>query len=165
MMSFTYTQEICNQFFMCLCPCLFYPKLTMFPFQNISTSETTQACDTIWNVGGINSIFCTGYIRLSVRLGYNLPHTYMFTSYLILFYFGSTVFEFRASFLLGRCSNSWATPPALFWVKNFQDGVSSTLCLTCLEIFLTQGFTTNCHQVPTAVLCLYLLVYLVNSSP
>jgi hypothetical protein len=59
-----------TQFLICLYLWLFYPKFTIFPFQNMPTCEPTQACDTIWKLGTGNSISCTEYIRPSVRLGF-----------------------------------------------------------------------------------------------
>jgi hypothetical protein len=57
---------------MCLCPFLFYPKLTIVPFQKMSTYATTQACDTVRNLGGANSISYIGHITPTVRLGFRI---------------------------------------------------------------------------------------------
>jgi hypothetical protein len=38
-------------------------------------------------------------------------------------------FELRASHLLGRCSTTWAFPPALFCVGYFWDRILQTTCL------------------------------------
>jgi hypothetical protein len=142
------------QFFMCLCPFLFHPKFTIVPFQKNSTYETTQTRDIMWNLGYANSISCAGHIRHRVRLNFRTCPTLTCLP-LISFLFWWYLVWIKVSFLL------WTSSPTL--VRNFQM-VFHELCLDMFGDFYYLGLH-NCHQVPTAVLWLKLLAFLMNSSP
>jgi hypothetical protein len=103
--SFIYIPEVCNSFFMCLCPLYIIVKSQFFLYKT-----WPHACDTMWNLGGANTICYIGYVRPRVTVGSGTCPTLI-----------------CLSCILSRCSTSWATPPGLFWVGNFHYGVSWTL--------------------------------------
>jgi hypothetical protein len=53
-----------------------------------TTCTRTHACDTMWNSGSGNPIWCAGYIRPRVRVGSRTcPHIILFVSYLFIYFF------------------------------------------------------------------------------
>jgi hypothetical protein len=94
---------------MCLCPLYIIVKSQFFLYKT-----WPHACDTMWNLGGANTICYIGCVRPRVTVGSGTCPTLI-----------------CLSCILSRCSTSWATPPGLFWVGNFHYGVSWTFWLDC----------------------------------
>jgi hypothetical protein len=91
------------------------------------------------------------YLLISFYVNYIVEKYYDY-----FFFWQHLCFELRASALLGRCSTTWATPPALFCAGYFQDRVMWTICLSWLltEILLISAsqvarITGMTHWCPT----------------
>jgi hypothetical protein len=98
----------------------------------MSICKTTHAYDNIWNLGGVNTIWFSGYSSISVRLDSRTCQKLLFTSDLFIYlfiYFLFYGFDLMESCCLSRCCTSWDMPAALLSVGNFQDGILWTIYL------------------------------------
>jgi hypothetical protein len=83
---------------------------------------------------GLKGTWCQRYDRLKMwkstifsNINYTLGDVTVLESF-FFFFFGSIKVWTQASHLLGSCSTTWPTPPALFCKGFFQNRVSRTIC-------------------------------------